>query len=279
MFKRQLSSTLIEGIRSEKLFQERLLPDIKVGTVFCAVRNKRIDFYHKGGKVFTYDGEFKTHIKYASVYRIDKDKNYVSQEDLIKPKTCDFIEDYKRIKENCALYAGVESHGVSCIYSQYSYVKAVTGASVLDIEISFESSDEEQSQDRIDLLLLNNGTLQFYEAKHFSNGEIWAKPGAKPKVVDQLIRYHKQIEQNKGDIIEQYGNYVKIVNKVFDLNIGLPEAVDYNTPLLVFGFDRDQLQGRFKTLFEGNLKGLIRYYPIGDISRIQIDNMWKSCNS
>jgi len=276
---RNIESNIAKALEREELFQKKLRGDVLAGDVFMAVRKNRLDFYYKGGKVFTYDGEFRTHIKYASVYRLDEEKDYVSQKDLNRPKTCDFVEDYERIKENCALHSGIEGEGVARVYSRYSYAKSISGARVLDIEVSFKSIDEGRKQDRIDLLLLNNGILQFYEAKHFSNGEIWAKPGAKPKVVGQIARYHEQIKGHENHIVEQYRGYVKIVNKMFALNIELPQAVDRHVPLLVFGFDRDQLRGRFKTLFEGNLKGLIKYYPIGDISKMQINNLWSSCNS
>ena len=121
--------------------------------------------------------------------------------------------------------------------------------------------------------------LRFYEAKHFSNGEIWAKPGSKPKVVDQIARYKTQIVKNEPNIIKQYQNYVEILNKSFGFNIESPNTVDHDVPLLVFGFDRDQLKGRFKKLFEDNIQDTISYYAIGDVSKIMVNNMWKACKS
>ena len=280
MFKRSFNDELIKQLVNSDLYKQKISADIKTGVVFPAVRAARIDFYHKGGKLFTYNGKFKTHIKFASVYRLDEEKNYVTEKDLSAPQKCDFMEDYTRIKENCAMFAEKEASGVSRVYSKYSYAKMMSGAMILDIEVSFESTEEDRTQDRIDLLLFNNGVLRFYEAKHFSNSEIWAKPGSMPRVAGQVARYKKQIEkkENETAIIKQYQNYVDIVNKVFDLNVSLPQKVDHNVPVLVFGFDRDQLQGRFKTLFEGNLKGSISYYAIGDVSKIKINNMWNACN-
>lgn len=278
MFKRSFNEELIKQLLKSDLYKQKISEDIIAGVVFPAIRTERIDFYHKGGKLFTYDGKFKTHIKFASVYRLEEEKNYVTEKDLSAPQKCDFKEDYKRIKENCAKFAEQEAVGVSRVYSKYSYANMTSGAMVLDIEVSFESTEEDRTQDRIDLLISNNGMLRFYEVKHFSNSEIWAKPGSEPKVAGQVARYKKQIEKNEAEIITQYQNYVEIVNKVFEVNVRLPQKIDHNVPVLVFGFDRDQLQGRFKTLFEGNLKGKISYYAIGDVSKIKINNMWNACN-
>lgn len=279
MFIRSFNEKLIKLLGESDLYKRKISKDIKEGVIFPAIRDERIDFYHKGGKLFTYDGEFKTHIKYASVYRLDEEKNYVTEKDLSAPQKCDFIEDYTRIKENCSMFAEQEAVGVSRVYSKYSYAKMKSGAMVLDIEVSFKSNEEGRTQDRIDLLISNNGMLRFYEAKHFSNSEIWAKLGLLPKVPNQVVRYKKQIEDNEINIITQYQNYIKIVNEIFGLDVVVPQNVDHNVPVLVFGFDRDQQQGRFKKLFEGNLKGKISYYAIGDVSKININTMWNACNS
>ncbi len=63
---------------------------------------------------------------------------------------------------------------------------------VLDIEVSFESFNEENTQDRIDILLFKKDTqtLQFVEAKHYSNTDIRSK--TTPKVIDQINRYEIQ---------------------------------------------------------------------------------------
>ena len=64
--------------------------------------------------------------------------------------------DIQLIKENCSLYSGVESQGVSKIYESYSFASIKSKNSpivVLDIEVSFESIDENRLQDRIDVLL------------------------------------------------------------------------------------------------------------------------------
>ena len=88
----------MDKLKQSELYRNYLLPDCKKGIVFPAIRDNRIDFYFKGGKLFSFDGQFKTHIKYASVLTHKND--YVTEADLgeAEPIT-DFAAGYKRIKE------------------------------------------------------------------------------------------------------------------------------------------------------------------------------------
>jgi hypothetical protein len=227
MFKRILSSALIAKLKEETLFKKCLLPDIKNGDIFPAIRNKYIDFYYKGGCLFRYDGEFRTHIKYASV--LDHLKDYISQNELSKAHhTSNFIEAYSRIKENCSLYSGIERSSLWYIHKKYSYINN-PNIMVLDIEVSFakETKNEDESKigrDQIDLLIFNKKekTLRFYEAKHFSNSEIWTKEGNEPKVQKQIDRYNSQIKNNETEIIEEYSKYIDALNSLFELYLDKP---------------------------------------------------------
>ena len=248
MFKRNFNDALIQRLVDSDLYKKKMLGDIKGGIVFPGIRSERIDFYHKGGKLFTFDKNgFKTHIKYASVYKSKED--YVSESKISSLERIDsFVDGYARIKENCSLYAGIESSGVSCIYGNYSYTASMSEIIVLDIEVSLESLDSDKNQDRIDILLFDRRKKQliFCEAKHYSNKEIWSQKGSSPDVVGQVQRYVKQIGA-KGDVIlREYGSYVDAVNKLFALNLPCPESIERNVVLMVFGFDKDQLSGRFR---------------------------------
>jgi hypothetical protein len=249
------------------------------GTVFPAIRGGYIDFYYKGGRLFTFQKEFCTHKKYASV--IKSEDNYVLESDfghrikLIK----NFSEGYHSIKENCSRYSRDEAEGVSKLYHKYPYVRRDLDIVVLDIEISFKGVEDDKTQDRIDILLFNKKThaLRFYEAKHFSNKEIWATKKKLPKVISQIKQYQKQIKEQKPDILKQYANYIRIMNDLFNCELPEPKEIDEKVTLLVFGFDRDQQQGKMKELLveDGSLNG-IQYYFIGDISKVVVDNMWKA---
>ena len=105
-------------------------------------------------------------------------------------KITSFVDGYERIKENCSLYSGVESSGVACLYSNYSYLSSKSDIVVLNIEVSLESLDADKNQDRIDVLFFdkNKKCLIFCEAKHYSNKEIWSQKGTNPEVVGQVYR-------------------------------------------------------------------------------------------
>lgn len=266
-------------LTSDKLYTV-ISDDIKKGFVFPALRNGYVDFYYKGGRLFQFkNNEFKTHIKYASVIAHKDDQNYLTATELNNKKQLitDFTVGYKRIKENCALHSGVEAEGVARIYSRYSYAANAinnSGIVVLDVEIAFDTGT-----DRIDLLLYNKTTktLRFYEAKHYSNKELWSKAGINPKVISQLNRYNSQIKKKEKDIVKAYGKYVDCVNKLFGLNLPIPLSVDAKTALLIFGFDRDQVGGRFKNLLVNKLSlQKIPYYAIGNIKTVSANNMWKN---
>ncbi|MBA2124014.1 hypothetical protein B9J78_03655 [bacterium Unc6] len=282
-FKRTMNEELKKKLIEEPLYKQ-LLPDIKDnGEVFPAIRNEVIDFYHYGGRLFSYDKEgFKTHVKYASAYK-EYPEAYITELMLGNLKQIQsFTDGYERIKENCSLYSGVEAQGVSKIYENHSFASSKTKNSsvvVLDIEVSFEAIEEDRLQDRIDILLFEKekNRLIFCEVKHFSNSEIWAEKVENIKVVEQIRRYTDQIKDKEGQIIAAYNNYTKIVNDLFQISLPEPEKICPTVPLIIFGFDRDQLKGRFKDLFKEKIERAITYYPIGSVSSIKLENLIKQC--
>lgn len=282
MFIRTLSNPLIKKLNKETLFERKLKPDVEKGNVFFAIRNNEIDFYHKGSKLFSFSKEgFKTHVKYASVYKTNDD--YVFESNLKNIKKIDsFFDGYERIKENCSLYSGVESAGVAHMYRRYSHVISQSNAVVLDIEISLKSFDTNKKQDRIDILLLDKKKkrLIFCEAKNFLNKEIWSPKGVSPEVVNQIRRYEAQIKAREGNILKQYENYIDSAKEIFPkIDLPYPDNINPKVLLMIFGFDRDQLSGkRFNELFKANLPRNIIYYAIGDISGFKIESVFKKCD-
>src|SRR5688500_5851055 len=73
-FERRMSDSLIESLKAEKLFIDRLSRDVHGESppkdrVFPAVRRDRMDFYFRGGRLFGYDRHgFRTHPKYALAF-------------------------------------------------------------------------------------------------------------------------------------------------------------------------------------------------------------------
>lgn len=259
-FKRIFDEAQQEALKNSPLYEKHLASDIKRGDVFPAFRNNRIDFYHKGGKLFTFDKlGYTTHIKYASVLQ-GHNKPYIDEKDLLNARLIsNFMgEGYKRIKENCSLYSGVEAAGLSALFGKSSFILENNTANILilDIEVSLQSLEDsweeeveakgkKRTQDRIDLLLYNieTRTLQFFEAKHFSNNELWAKKETKPRVVEQVKRYNQQLDKKHTEILKAYQDYVKIARSLFDIpfdQLPDPDKLETETILLVFGFDTDQ---------------------------------------
>lgn len=276
-FKRAFDEKQQEKLCETPLYKDHILKDINEGIIFPAFRNNTIDFYHKGGKVFRFDdGRFSTHIKYASVLQ-GHSNPYINDEEIKKAELIkDFIGGYTRIKENCSLYSGVESAGIARLCAPSNYVKSTEDIIVLDIEVSLHaiednldnhlSENKKRSQDRIDILLFNKKTqiLQFVEAKHFSNKELWAQENTKPKVVEQIKRYERQISAKHDQIISAYTDYFKFARRLFNLDepfpypINDPIKLNREVILLVFGFDNDQKKKIEKLLKEdGSLDGIL----------------------
>lgn len=273
--KRGLENTIKTNLIKSDLWTGKIKNDCLEQNVFLTIRDNRIDLYHKGGKLFGFEQNvYKTHIKYASV--ISKSgKDYLTEKELSDPKyllATDFIKDYKRIKENCSNYSGLEALGVSEIYHKYSYLSD-REIIVLDIEVSFSSPSQDKKQDRIDILLYDkkNKILRFVEAKHYSNNEIRSK--TIPKVVSQIKRYENQIK-NKNPIISEYSNYISTINNIFNLTLPIPEEMDNKVTLLIFGFDDDQKKGKLQTIIKQLHTENIKYYAVGNIESVKIESLW-----
>ena len=292
-FSRTVSQELIDKLKEEPLYLDHLLPDIQTGVVFPAFRNNRIDFYYQGSKLFSFDGNFYTHRKYASLINLKTNNSYITENDLkesVSIKAFTGKDVYPLIKNNAELYLGNESHIVSKIYHQSSFA-ALTNNNivVLDIEISFDARDlqnedgkkkRDRKQDRIGMVIFDcaNHILYFVEAKHFKNGELWSIAGTTPDVINQLNRYNTQINKQESKIISSYNNYIKMANQLFDKQISDVVSISPKTTLLVFGFDQKQATKLKKLLVAdgslnehsyrfigkpGNAEGIIKNIKIG----------------
>ena len=275
--KRRLEKIIEKQFIASSLWCNKIERDCKNQNVFLAIRDNRFDLYHNGGKLFSYDLiGFKTHLKYASVIT-ESEKDYLTESELSAYKLAsNFENNYQRIKENCSNYSGIEAFGVSELYHRHSYLSN-SNIIVLDIEVSFESLNERNNQDRIDILLYNKDsrTLQFVEAKHFSNKEIWSR--TTPKVISQIKRYEMQIAKRKAEMLSEYTEYVKIINGIFNLSLPEPKNIEDKVALLIFGFDNDQKNGRLKKLITKNKEYTgIKNYSIGNIKKVVPGNLWKA---
>jgi hypothetical protein len=269
---RSLDEDSFEGFESSPLYI-RLRRDINNGEVFPAIRKRKIDFYYKGGNLFSYDTTFTTLRKYAGV-AIAKGDN-LKEEDLggkarlIK----DFVEGYEQIKENCSKFAQEEDAAISKIYSGFSLAKRDSLVVALDIEIVFQESRDDV-KDQIDLLLYNKEerTLRFYEAKRYGNHQLRGRD--LPQVVAQVRRYEERILAQSENIVRQYANYVRLANRLWDCGLQEPKSLDNRVCLFIFDFDEDQEHGALRQILN-NLQGIC-YYKIGHVENLDIRNMWNT---
>jgi hypothetical protein len=276
-FTRNLSSELIENLKKESLFNDHLLPDLKAGKIFCALRNGSVDFYHKGSKLFGYgDNGFSSHYKFCLISKNqDKGKEYITENKLQEFEVIkNFAEGYDRIKKNASMYAGLESGGVSYLHGA-SYLQS-DGIMLLDIEAAMYDAD---TKDRIDIVLYDNqsGELKFVEAKHYSNKELWAQEGNKPEVVaHQIPAYEMKIAASNVDIVEAYSNYIDHLNALFGLNLNKPQKISSTVGLYMYGFDASQKE-RIERLLkqDGSLEN-IKHYFLGDPKKIDLKTLWNN---
>ncbi len=293
-FTRYFDDNSINELKAQPLFNQRLLPDIVGGSsgarVFPAIRDGVMDFYRRGGNLFKFRAKhgFSTHHKYASV--LASTGPYVLERDLTSCVPLSSFADefvYKRIKENCEVYAGDEARAVSYLYDRFSWAHAApeNNIVVLDIEISFANAEDEQPSadrtrtktDRIDLVLFHkeNKELRFVEAKLFTNRETReSREEEAPKVVDQLERYRNHLKTQP--VLEQYNNYVATMNKIFGCNLPVPINIDREPRLYLFGFDRDQEQGKLKKTEAALRKHDVKFYVKGHPDDVKIDAMWNT---
>lgn len=275
---RTVSEELINDLKTKYLYKEKLLPDIKKGEIFPAIRENKVAFYYKNQRLFVYDKNgFKTHIKYALTKRATED--YYTEDDL---KKCsfnefNFEEEYDAMKKLSSKYAGEEGIGVSMLYKHNFFKSPESDYYLLDIEVKLKGN----KQDRMDVLFYSKKekSLKFFETKHYSNQELWAKSEKNHAVVvDQIEKYENLIKDNKEVIVKGYSDYIRSLNLLFDLDIPEPLTCEESVPLFVFGFDNDQKNGRLKKLLEedSSLKnGLYFFRGSSDLDQNSIDKkMW-----
>jgi hypothetical protein len=213
-------------LRQHPLFLNRLKPDVESGDVFPALRKHKIDFYHLGRKLFSFDGHrFRTNAKFAFVLA-ENPNDEVTEADLAAAKiVTSFEAGYEGIKQNITRYRTPESAGLFHLCKDYSYARQQDAdCVVLDIERSFVALDSPEERDRVDLVLFRQSTkeLLFVEAKCFDNQELWPTEGGPPAVVQQVARYDAQIAAATAELVKSYAEYVRIVNELFGLSLPGP---------------------------------------------------------
>ena len=193
--------------------------------LFVAIRNEYLNVYYRGQsvcKLMCIKSNFsKQHFITGYIHNkyigIDK----ASYAYIVNGIILDKQSKIKSLSEIDQIKRNIKKHILREKDSSYSDVLNATN-SVIDVEITFSkdlvevpkrSKDYERSS--IDYLIVDeSGTLQFYEAKHYSNNEIRSK--TIPSVISQIKRYQREINSHADEII---GSYELVIKNRFDLGI------------------------------------------------------------
>ena len=108
---------------------------------------------------------------------------------------------------------------------------------VLDIEVNLKGNVGWGK--KCDLVLLNTETdeIMFVEGKVFSDSRVKCLRGRTPEVIQQVSIYTAAIEEQKNLIIEQYSEYICVINKLFGTTYKPPRKLIPTAKLLVYETD------------------------------------------
>jgi hypothetical protein len=205
-----------------------------------------------------------------------------------------FIERYQgkktlaEMKTAAGLFSGPEKTGCHEI--------AARNSMVIDVEITFpgkvslEDGGDDKRGPRVDLASFetdgDEARLVFWEAKHFSNGELRSAGGPAP-VLHQVKIYEKYLSENRerieGSYREVAENLVSIkkmgwerelsplINDVGTGKRRLTLGAEPKVRLIIFGFDiaqrdHDGWKGHLKLLKEG----INRVLAVGEVKKIRL---------
>ena len=228
----------LDDVSKEKLTKGKngelfalLQADIAAGCVFPAVRKNELYFYYLGGCLY----------KFARCY-FTRDKNWekfgVNTDGL-------FVYDKAK---NEVEHKFAKMHGGSAerwllnkLYCHTFNTELKSKVVVLDIEVNLKGAIG--GGKKCDLVLLNTETneIMFVEGKVFADPRVKCKVGRTPEVIEQVNIYTAAMEEQRQVIIEQYGEYVRIINDLFGTSYNPPKKLIEPAKLLVYETDFSNL--------------------------------------
>ena len=225
-FLRILSEKQIDALCSGKNIElfNLLKKDIISGVVFPAIRNDQIYFYYEGGCLYKFaNGKFtrdEAYQKYGC-----KAQNLSPYETAKKQVRDKFTNINGNDKERRLL---------NSLYSHTFRNDHQFDTIVLDIEVNLNGNVARGK--KCDLVLHNvqQGALMFVEGKVFFDSRVNVKRGNLPEVIEQVNIYSAAIEEQAQTIINQYANYVEIINNLFRTNYSTPKRLIQPAKLLVY---------------------------------------------
>jgi hypothetical protein len=194
--------------------------------LIVALRGTYLNVYWRGQSLFrvksTSSGfNVTTHAKYLVDPKLASQVTLTDGDfDISSLAEKGFIRRYEgpatiaKMKAAAGLFSGLEKTGCHRI--------AVRNAGVIDCEIGFpgrvslDDGGDDKHAPRIDIGALesygNEARLVFWEAKHYSNGELRAEDGRAPPVLRQLRFYERYLSENRKAIEGSYTRMAKNCN-------------------------------------------------------------------
>lgn len=263
-FKRRLDQKKIKEIKKTVLWNNHLLPDIKAGDVFPAIRDEEVHFYYSGGCMFKYTGDdFKFNRSYFKPdfqtvttkenwkdYKITSDiyeKDYASLPFICKDIVgFDFCKEYENIKKVVKQKFYKKNDEKSIAERKYleklypfTFGSENSDVIVLDIEVraNFITKITNAEYAKCDLVLYNTleSELQFIEAKLCSDKRVKSS-GMLPEVIEQIEKYNSWFKEkeDRDSILENYKNYISIINELFEIKLAEPNTLKDTIKLVLF---------------------------------------------
>ena len=212
-----------------KVFIDLVRPAVMSGKLFMGIRVNRLDFYSGGNRFLVFEGKSFKYV--PRLYDKDGSKN-------LKSINIDaFEKDFYKLAEQCKNYSSsnsnAEQYERKIIQNYFPHYDRSENVIVLDREIRINDS----SDIKVDWLLYNTvkGQLKFVEVKTDDNDSLHRREKGKFKVENQLDSYSVQYGNNEELIIEQYKEYVRILNALLKTSIPEPEKfLDTQAGLAIF---------------------------------------------
>ncbi|MBR5089393.1 MAG: hypothetical protein IK093_08190 [Ruminiclostridium sp.] len=256
-FKRTLYEEIINKLLDDstdegRVFKTILYPMVMTGTVFMAVRDNTLDFYVGGNVLLSYRGSsFKYNPKIFGASRESKmicpDASFMKR----------LENDFQSVWSECYNYCsdGKEQAERKVMQAYVPVFDRKDPVIVLDREIRL---NEDGDKSKCDWLLYNTQTrkLKFVEVKLSYNSCLNMHRDGTFDVMKQLDGYSAQYQKYHDNIISQYRNHVKILNRLLGTSLPEPEdMLDTKAGLAVFETERkyahsDQLSKKV-SLFVG----------------------------
>lgn len=298
-FERALDATFIANLAAEVGKEGWWFDVLADPKLLIALRGSYLNVYWHGQSLFCAKSipsgvKATTHEKYLVDPKLASQVSLKGRDfDITTLVEKGFISRYEgprtlaKIKSAAGLFSGLEKTACHEI--------AVRNSGVVDCEIAFpgkvslDDGGGDKHAPRIDLAAFetygDEARLVFWEAKHYSNGELRAQNGP-PPVLRQVKIYKKYLSENRGAIERSYTkvaeNLVSIGNMgwkrqlsplINDVGTGkrrLTLSAEPKVGLIIFGFDSAQ---RDHAGWKGHLEGLEKEIDIrarGDAKDIRL---------